>query len=104
MTETADSESLFAKLNRETARIHWRELQRFYAQGAVLEVAAGLDLIAVATAMAEDNATEIQGYLANADLAAVDETRAQAWFENEQELWAVVVAPWVLVQADRERH
>ncbi len=102
MTDLPDNDSLFGKLNRETARIHWRELQRFYAQGAVLEVAPALDLIAVAAAMADDDATQIQQYLGSGDLSRVDEARAQQWFDAEQELWAVVVEPWVLVQTERE--
>ena len=101
MTELPDNDPLFNKLNRETARIHWQELQRFYAQGAVLEVAPTLDLIAVAVAMADDDASQIQQYLGCGDLSRVGEVRAQQWLDAGQELWAVVVAPWVLVQTER---
>ena len=45
-----ESSELMLKLNRETSRILWTELQRFYAQGAVLVVAPELDLIATAVA------------------------------------------------------
>lgn len=102
MTDLPDSESLFTKLNRETARIHWHELQRFYAQGAVLEVSPGLDLIAVATAMAEDDAAQIKAYLTRGDLSRVEQVRAEEWLASDPQLWAVVVAPWVLVQTARE--
>ncbi len=102
MTEQPDSDELLHKLNRETAKIAWSELQRFYAQGAVLEVSSALDLIAVAAAMAADDAGQIREFLNNGQLARVDEQTASDWFESQRELWAVVVAPWVLVQTERE--
>ena len=42
------------KLNTETARISWEELQPHFARGAAVYVAPDLDLIAVARHVAED--------------------------------------------------
>ena len=47
---------LRAKLLGETATAPWRELQRFFAQGLVVWVAPGLDLIEVGLAMSGDRA------------------------------------------------
>lgn len=89
------------KLNRETARIPWRELQRFYAQGAVIAVAPSLDLINVAKGFAEDNSSWIASLLEKGDVARIEASQAERWFEEDKEVWAVVVAPWVLVQSER---
>jgi len=56
MNET-HSESIEQKINRETARIHWSELQTHFAAGNLISVDAELDLIVVARAMTNDDAT-----------------------------------------------
>lgn len=97
-----EREELTAKLNRETAKIPWQELQHFQQQDAVIEVAPRLDLIAVAVAMAEDDKHRIADYLNRGDISRVAHQRASEWQQAGAELWAVVVAPWVLVQTHKE--
>ncbi len=46
--------TLYAKLLGETASISWKELEPFFAKGALLWVDPGLDLIAAAEAVAQD--------------------------------------------------
>lgn len=104
MTSAEQDQELLAKLNRETAKIAWSELQRFYAQGAVLELAPALDLVAVAAAMANDDTAVVSPLLESAQLKRVETESAQCWTEQDASLWAVVVAPWVLVQTHREPH
>ncbi|MBW2939279.1 DUF2288 domain-containing protein [Zhongshania sp. CAU 1632] len=89
------------KLNRETSRILWTELQRFYAQGAVLVVAPELDLIATAAAVANDDAAAVSTWMKDNLLQKATEKLAMTWLAENCEVWAVVVAPWVLVQQDR---
>lgn len=85
-------------LNRETAKIAWQELQKFYARGVVIAVAEGMDLIAVATALHRDDTEQVSAWLQQASICHVDDATAQAWLDAEKVVWAVVVAPWVLVQ------
>ena len=89
---------LQAKLNGETAKIPWRELQRFFAQGRAIRVAAGLDLIEVATSFTQDRAERVQSWTDSGKIDAVSDDLARAWFEADALVWAVVVRPWVLVQ------
>lgn len=96
------SSELSIKLNRETSKIDWEALQRFYAQGVVLVLAAELDLVATAAAFAEDNAPYIAELLDKGLLKKADEAQAKAWLVEKCEVWAVVVAPWVLVQRERK--
>lgn len=87
------------RLNLETARITWPELERYFAGGNVIHVASALDLIEVATGMAEDNAPAIKQWMTAQQVGLLNDATALQWVTNQPDnLWAVVVAPWVLVQ------
>ena len=93
-----DRELARAKIYSETARIPWRELQRFFAAGKVIHVHAELDLVDVACALHEDDIERVRNWTDEAQLGPVADECARAWLDNEVSLWAVVVKPWVLVQ------
>jgi hypothetical protein len=87
------------RMNLETARIHWRELERYFAGGKVIQVAPALDLTEVAACLAEDNVAQVKMWMAAAQVQLLDDETAQRWAQElPEDLWAVVVAPWVLVQ------
>lgn len=86
------------KLNQETGRIAWKELQRFFAAGKVIVAAPELDLVEVAFQISMDNKADVAKWMEQGQLAAVNDDQARQWFENDAELWSVVVKPWVLVQ------
>ena len=87
-----------AKMNMETARIAWKELQRFFASGAAIYVNEDLDLVEVAFQFSEDNKIEVERWLLKGQVARVSDEQALAWFESDADMWAVVVSPYVLVQ------
>lgn len=93
-----DPSTLYAKLLGETAVIPWQQLQPFFAKGALLWVAPDLDLIAVAEAMAENDAAKISAWMSEERVSKLSETRALDFVERDPQLWAVVVAPWVVIQ------
>ena len=93
-----DRDLIRAKINAETAKIPWRELQRFFAQGKVMLVVAELDLVDVAFAVRQDEVSRVEAWIRSARLGPVSDDQARGWFEQEARLWAVVVKPWVLVQ------
>ncbi|MES2821684.1 MAG: DUF2288 domain-containing protein [Pseudomonadota bacterium] len=95
---TEQPSTLSAKLLGETAAISWQELQPYFARGALLWVDGALDLIEVAQTLVENDQVRVAGWLAAQQLGKVEETRAQDLLARDPELWAVVVAPWVLVQ------
>ncbi|MGN6964761.1 DUF2288 domain-containing protein, partial [Neisseria sp. P0016.S002] len=86
------------KLNTETARISWEELQPHFARGAAVYVAPDLDLIAVARHVAEDEAASLKQWMEQGRFGAISDDMARTFLADKQEMWAVVVAPWVLVQ------
>ena len=88
-------------LNLETSRIAWQELQRFFASGAAIFVGEGLDLVDVAIQISKDNQTQVLQWMEAGQVARVTDAQALAWFESEAEVWAVVVRPYVLVQATK---
>ena len=84
--------------HRQTARIHWHELQTYYAHGSVIVVSPDLSLVDVAVQLGMDNTDSFQRWIATGEVAGVSDEQALAWYEANTELWAVVAAPWVLVQ------
>jgi len=96
MSET--EQQLHTRLNAEAAKIPWRELQRHYARGAIIVAAADLDLIDTAVKLAGDDRDAAERWTEQGGLRRADDDDARSWLENDTVLWAVVVAPWVLVQ------
>jgi hypothetical protein len=95
---TSPSEILRAKLNLETAQLAWSELERHFARGVVIKVAPGLDLVDAALQIAENNAATVQTWLAEGRITRAELADAEDWHGRQARFWAVVVAPWVLVQ------
>jgi len=97
----SDSDELLrAKINAETGRIGWGELQHHFARGVVIKVAAGLDLVEVAAALAHDDRGSVEAWLRAGRIAHAETADALAWHERDAHFWAVVAAPWVLVQEE----
>ncbi|MDO1510353.1 MULTISPECIES: DUF2288 domain-containing protein [unclassified Neisseria] len=86
------------KLNLETARINWQELQPHFARGAAVYVSPDLDLIDIARRMADDDSTTLSALMRQGKFGLVSEAQARQFLADNQDMWAVVVAPWVLVQ------
>ncbi|WP_347506037.1 DUF2288 domain-containing protein [Pseudomonas anguilliseptica] len=95
---TEQPSTLYAKLLGETAAITWQELQPFFARGALLLVDGTQDLIEVAQAVALNDQEKVAAWLAAGILSKADDSRAEDLLNRNPELWAVVVAPWVLAQ------
>lgn len=89
---------LRTKLNLETARLAWPELQRHFARGVVIVVESSQDLVDVAVAFAEDRRDDVERRVAQGAIHRASTDDAKHWQENDAVFWAVVVAPWVLVQ------
>lgn len=102
MTSTPSADELKAKLNLETSRIDWHDLQTYYARGHVVRVSPDLDLLDVAAELTADNKARFENWMSVDQVGDVPPELARAWYERHAQLWAVVVAPWVLVQ-DKHR-
>ena len=87
-----------AEIVRETAKIPWRELQKFFASGATVYVSPELDLVEVACQISLDNKPLIENLMAERKLAPVSDQQAIEWLDADITVWSVVIKPWVLVQ------
>lgn len=98
MADSTQQEIYRAKMNLETSRIAWKELQRFFASGVAVAVDGGLDLVEVAFQFSQDNKGQVERWLIEGKVVRVSDAQAQTWLDADAEMWAVVVSPWVLVQ------
>jgi hypothetical protein len=95
---TDNDTDLRIKINRETARLPWAELQRHFAQGTVIYVSEQLDLVEVAVRISHDDKASIARWMNEGKIANVSDLQAETWSASEALLWASVVSPFVLVQ------
>ena len=86
------------ELNAETAKISWKEVETFFANGAVIYVSSELDLIDVALDICLDNKLKVQQWMSDNLVNKVSDQQALEWLSGDTVLWSVVVKPWVLVQ------
>lgn len=100
--DITSKELIRGKINSETARIPWKELQRHFAAGYTLFVDLQLDLVEVAYQFEQDNASQIEKWLNQQLIQQVSNSQAREWFNNDSSLWTSVVKPWVLIQQSEE--
>ncbi|MDX5151755.1 MAG: DUF2288 domain-containing protein [Acidiferrobacterales bacterium] len=99
MTGTESEQAvLWGEINAQTARIAWAELERHFARGVVIWVASDLDLVEVAVHIVRDEKPAIEQHMASGKVGQLTDEQASDWAGREADLWAVVAAPWVLVQ------
>jgi hypothetical protein len=91
-------ELLFQKLNLETGKINWQELQRHFARGIVIVVKNELDLVEIAQLFTQDQEQKVNELLGQGKIRHASDIDAIEWNQSQQAFWAVVTAPWVLVQ------
>ncbi|MEP5764013.1 MAG: DUF2288 family protein [Halieaceae bacterium] len=94
----AELDALREEIHAQTAQISWRELQPHYARGAVILVEPGMSLVDAAIELRQDNKACFQGWIDEGKIGGVSDELGQQLFELDPMVWAVVVAPWVLVQ------
>jgi len=98
MNESNRGDIVREKVNLETSKIAWKDLQRFFASGSAVFIAPSLDLVDVAYQFSIDNKIQVAQWLQNNQVALVSDQQAINWVAADAEVWAVVVKPWILVQ------
>jgi hypothetical protein len=102
-TNPDNDTELRLKINSETARLPWAELQRHFAQGSVVFVGPDLDLVDVAVRISHDDKDSIARWMAAGQIGKVTDEQAQAWTEGGAVLWTSVVHPFILVQPEKAK-
>jgi len=95
---SSENASCSEQLNLETAKISWKELQRLFASGVLIVVQQGTDLIETAERFVANDSEYVEQLLSSSLIHKAEISDAEKWNEEDAVLWAVVVAPWVLVQ------
>ena len=103
-TKPENDTELRIKINRETARLPWSELQRHFAQGSVIYVSEELDLVDVAVRISHDDKDSITRWMNEGKVAKVSDAQAERWSAEEAVLWTSLVSPFVLVQPPKQLH
>ena len=94
-------QQVISDLHLETAKIPWRELQRFFAGGKLLLLDSHQDMLDVAASLVANDVERIQSLIKQELLVHPNDEQAKSWVAEDAELWAVVLKPWVLVQENR---
>lgn len=93
------SDEAYAAILGATGNIEWATLEPHFARGDLLAVAPELDLVQAAAALMQDDSEQIKGWMDAGQLQVATDAQASDWAEREPDnLWAVVIRPWVLVQ------
>ena len=86
------------QLNLETAVIHWKALETFFAQGKLLIVAPSGDLVDTASIIAENSVTKLETLINSQMIEFASPEWVRKHCTDKTDLWAVVVSPYVLAQ------
>ncbi|NVJ60234.1 MAG: DUF2288 family protein [Gammaproteobacteria bacterium] len=98
MSDQLTNEELQAKLNLETAKITWKELELFFAKGKLLIVQAESDLIQLASAIHNDEKSAVEDAIdKNLIFYPTPEWIKQNCIDGTL-FWGLVIAPFVLAQ------
>lgn len=99
--EAEQAKLQYARINMETAKISWKDLERFFAGGRLISVIETIDMIRVAQLMEADDVNAIQTMIEKREIERLTDEQAKIWADANPDLWAVVVKPWILVQHRR---
>ena len=102
-TKPENDTELRLKINLETARLPWSELEQHFAQGSVIYVSEELDLVDVAVRISHDDKDNITKWMVEGKLGKVSDVQAQTWAASGARLWTSVVHPFVLVQPEKKQ-
>ena len=87
------------RLNKDIADISWQELLPHAKRDAVIVVKSELDLSEVAVAIAQDNTTSVQSWIASQSVAKPTADQLSQWNDEPQKQFtALIVQPFVVVK------
>jgi len=88
------------RLNLETGKLSWKDLELFFAKGNLIRVEKSSDLIEVAALIADNKHHEIEGLIANRQIEFMTPGWVKENCERNTAFWTVVVAPYVVCQPE----
>lgn len=87
------------RFKQDLAEVPWKDLRIHLQRDAIIIVAAELDLVEVAEAVARDDKQSVEGWIAAEQLLKPTAEQAEAWEgELEKPFRMLIVQPFILVQ------
>ena len=93
-----NEENLRAHFREEVGPVKWKELERFFAGGTVIEVDKSLDLVDVAVHVTLDNASRVKEWMDSGFVRRIEDEVAIRLNEENATVTGVVSRPWVFIQ------
>ena len=98
MTDTEITIKDREDLEKECAPIAYKELERFFAKGALILVKKNLNIIDVAEVIQSDNTEALELWIEKGLVIRAHDDHALKWTKESANLLAVTMTPWVIVQ------
>lgn len=90
---------MIESFKRDLAEVSWRELKIHLQRDAIIFVAADLDLLDVAVAVADDDKTLVEAWIGENQLGKPTEEQLKSWEEeSDSRFKMLIVQPFILVQ------
>ncbi len=88
------------QFRKDLAEVHWKDLRIHLQRDAIILVAADLNVIKVATAVAADDKTQVADWLNQGQLNKPTAEQIEAWESQlEKPFRVLIVQPFILAQA-----
>ncbi len=84
---------------RDLAQVSWRELRIHLRRDALVTAAGELDLVTIATAVAADDTSQVEAWIAAGQLTKPTAAALDAWEKAlDKPFRMLIVQPYILVQ------
>ena len=88
------------QFKQDLAEVFWKDLRIHLQHGGIIVVAESLDLIEVATAVAEDHKPQVEAWVAAGVLSKPTAEQVKAWeTQLDKPFRMLIVQPFILIQA-----
>lgn len=91
-------EALRKKLEGEAGPVDWKVLRPHLLRDAVVVINSSLDLIEVGIHIACDDTEQVGRWISEGNIRKPLENEIASWEKEEEDLRALVIAPYVIVQ------
>lgn len=86
------------QLSQECAPISYKEIEQFFARGMMVLVDNSIDILDVALLVQADDSQQLEKIIKQGKITRVHDEYAKTWSQENPQLMAITVVPWLLVQ------
>lgn len=87
------------RFKKDLAEVPWKDLRIHLQRDSIIIVADELDLVSVAVAVAEDDKTKVEGWIAAGQMVKPTVEQVDAWEKELEKLFRLlIVQPFILLQ------